>query len=315
MNRSLLVLAAIYFLLLPVCGAAQNEAYQQCLVIGQESDPAKGRQFFKEALESWRLGKTTVAVELYEQAIIADHSILKHEDHGLAMKLLEKYRDMQEPQTVAALCRRGFFENILIGNLETSIKYYEDAAQASNEELEVILASDEAARLKSQLNYIQTWQKGIRQQNRIDRASDLNEYLKRSEISAWQNQAEENSYEIEELKERLVFLRKQEREIGDEMFSSVRSAGRYRRNYYYPGAYPAQQADPGDTVYPEGNWGNDGSPDTEQVANPYAGQSNSGGNRKTALNRFYTFRNSRLAFSIWAILRFNPEISARIWSS
>lgn len=291
MSRISLVVALTFILLFSVSATAENDAYQQCLVIGQESDPARGRQFFKEAMEAWRLGKNTMAVELYEQAIIADHSVLKHEDHGLAMKLLEKYRDMAEPQTVAALCRRGFFENILIGNLETSIKYYQDAARSSTVASEIQLASDEAERLKGQLSYIQNWQKNIKQQNRIKRASDLNAYLQRSALDNLQSQAEDNSYEIAELKERLVFLYKQEKEISTEMYSSVRSAGRYRRNYYYPGAYQGQAVDPGDTGYAGGNWGSDGSPATEQVANPYAGQPNTGVARKVALNRFYTYRN------------------------
>lgn len=291
MRKLLIAIGLVGFLMISISATAQEADYLQCLVIGQESDPAKGRQLFKESLEAWRKGKTSEAVELYEKSIIADHSILKHEDHGLAMKVLEKYRNQPEPQSVAALCRRGFLENILVGNLETSIQYYENAALAAKDVSASQLATDEAERLKGQLSYIRDWQQGVARENRVNRARDLSEYLERSARVDLQNEVEGNDLELEELQERLSFLQNQEKELSEEMYSSVRSAGRYRRQYYYPGSDQGTVPDPGANNFPEGNWGGDGTPSTGQVANPYAGQANSGINRNSALNRFYTYRN------------------------
>lgn len=291
MRKLLIEICIVGLLVFNIPVSAQEASYLQCLVIGQESDPAKGRQLFKESLDSWRRGKSSEAVELYEKAIIADHSILKHEDHGLAMKVLEKYRNQPEPQSVTALCRRGFFENILVGNLEASIQYYENAALAAKNTSSSQLAKDEAERLRGQLSYIREWQQGVARENKGNRARDLSEYLERSARVNLQNQVEDNVFELEELQERLSFLQNQEKELTEEMYSSVRSAGRYRRQYYYPGSDQGTEPDPGANSFPEGSWGGDGTPSTSQVANPYAGQANSGINRDAALNRFYTYRN------------------------
>ncbi|MDD2999296.1 MAG: hypothetical protein PHV05_09575 [Candidatus Riflebacteria bacterium] len=270
------------------CQAADN--YLQCLVIGQEADPVKGRELFKKAMESWNRGQLSEAINLYEQAIIADHSILKHEDHGLAMKLLEKYRLQENKQDVSSLCRLGFFENILVGNLESSITYYEEAAKIATSEANIQLARDEAERLQQQLAYITSWQEEILKENRSKRIRDFNEYLQLTKIKDLQNQFEDNSLELEELNERLTFLQKQEKEVMEAMYSSVRNAARYRRQHYYPGAYQSTTPDPSANTFPEGNWGSDGSTNPGQIANPYSGQPHQGISRDAALNRFYTYR-------------------------
>ncbi|MEW6712647.1 MAG: hypothetical protein AB1403_22705, partial [Candidatus Riflebacteria bacterium] len=100
-NRTLMT--TMFFLAL-FSGVACASEPEVCLVFGQEADPVKGRNYFKSALEMLHKGQRKEAIEHYEIAIIADHSILKHEDHGLAMALLEKYRDIKEEQTPALLC-------------------------------------------------------------------------------------------------------------------------------------------------------------------------------------------------------------------
>lgn len=287
---SFIVLAALMFSDSALSAETAEKANLQCLVIGQESDPARGRQLFKQAMEAWLHGQKTEALNFYESAIIADHSILKHEDQGMAMALLEKYRDPARSNDLTTLCRRGFFENILVGNLESSIQYYEKAAEIAESESDRQLAADEAERLRQQLSYIVEWQKGIERTNRILREKDLAEYEQASKIADLAQQAEEGSDELEELRERLAYLQKQEKEVMEEMYSSVRSAARYRRQHYYPGAYQTGTPDPSATTFPEGSWGADNAQNQQQIPNPYAGQPNSGIGADAALNRFYVYR-------------------------
>ncbi len=292
MNRGIIYLAVAGMLFCGPLSAEEpvEQSNLQCLVIGQEADPARGRLLFKQAVEAWNRGQKSEAVDFYESAIIADHSILKHEDHGLAIALLEKYRDPAREDNLTTLCRRGFFENILVGNLESSINFYEKAASIATDERERQLASDEAERLREQLSYITEWQKGIIRANQQLRNRDLAEYLQAGKIADMQNQIEYNSAELEELQERLAYLQKQEKEVLENMYSSVRSAARYRRQHYYPGAYQTGTPDPSATTFPEGSWGGDNSQTQGQIANPYAGQPNTGISSDAALNRFYVYR-------------------------
>jgi len=270
---------------------AEDTDYLQCLVIGQEADPSKARNLLREALNAWHRGQRSEAVELYERSVIADHSVLRHEDHGLAMALLEKYRAKDSPQTVAALCRRGFFENILIGNLEESMKFYEKAATTAKDPDESQLAADEARRLREQLNYIREWQQSVVRENRIIRERERQAYLQRSAREELQSQVADIADEVEELQERIAFLQKQEKEVMEDMYSSMRNAGRYRRRYYYPGAYQQEAPDPSANILPEGSSGSDSSISMGQGTNPYAGQSVTGPSGDVALNRFYIYRN------------------------
>ncbi|OGK09020.1 MAG: hypothetical protein A2W80_06725 [Candidatus Riflebacteria bacterium GWC2_50_8] len=265
--------------------------YLQCLVIGQEADPSKARTLLRDALNSWHRGMRSEAIELYERAVIADHSVLRHEDHGLAMALLEKYRASDAPQTVTALCRRGFFENILIGNLEESVLFYEKAAAAAQNPSDSQLAADEAKRLREQLDYIREWQQSVIRENRILRERDRQQYIQRTAQEELQNQVSDNSDAVTELQERLSFLQKQEKEVMENMYSSMRNAGRYRRRYYYPGAYQQGAPDPTANMMPEGSSGSDSSIKMGQGTNPYAGQAVEGATGDAALNRFYIYRN------------------------
>jgi chromosome segregation ATPase len=263
-----------------------------CLVIGVEGDPVKGRAYFKSAMEQWLKGQKSEAVESYERAIIADHSILKHEDHGMANALLEKYRDVNASQTPALLCKRAFLENILIGNLDESIEFYEKASEVAEKEQIAEMAKAEAERLSEELQYLREWQASVREANARLRRKDLEEYLAREKREDLQEEVEDNSLELEELQERLAYLQKQEKEVAEEMYTSVRHAARYRRRYYYPGSYQATGPDPDAQNVPPGNWGSDNASNNQQVPNPYSQQTGSGVSGKTALYRYYAHRGS-----------------------
>lgn len=291
MKNQLILILTILALITSVPGFAQTEA-EFCMVIGQEADPVKGRNHFKIALEKWMRGQKKEAVENYEIAILADHSILKHEDHGLAMALLDKYRDLNTEETPALLCKRGFLENILIGNLEGSIELYQKAAEAAKDKETEQLALDEAERLQAQLKYLRDWQATVRKANAIARRKDLEQYLAQEKIEDIQDQVEDNNDELEELRERLAYLQQQEKEVSEQMYSSVQTAARYRRRYYYPGSYLTNAPDPDLNNAPPGNWGSDNVDNTSQVPNPYASQSSSGASGKTALNRYYIHRGA-----------------------
>ena len=277
------------------CDLGAENAFPEpetCLVIGQEANPIQGRRFFKTALEMWLKGQKKEAIDNYEKAIIADHSILRHEDHGLAMALLEKYRNISSESAPALLCKRAFLENILIGNLEEAIKLYEQASIEAINEDSRILARDEADRLRAQLKYLQEWQASVRASNERLRRQDLENYLAKEQEKDLEEQVEDNSAELEELKERLAYLQQQEKEASEQMYSSVQTAARYRRRYYYPGSYMTTAPDPDLNNTPPGNWGADGAANNQQVANPYSSQSSRGASGNTALYRYYIHRGA-----------------------
>ncbi len=263
---------------------------QECLVIGHEIDPIKGRRLFKEAMQDWHKGLKTKALELYEQALIADSSVLRHEDHGMAKSLLDHYRNDTASKTVGDLCRRAFFENILGGNLDSSIDLYEKASEITDDKTHTQIALDEAERLKKEKDYIDNWQSEIKRKLAIQRKQDVQEYILTSEKKELSSEVEDNSQEIEELQERLAYLEKQEKETNEIVFDSVRKASRYRRRYYYPSSSYGNSPDPDANNFPSGNWGADGSMPSSQVADPYQSTANSEA-RKTSLYRFYTYRN------------------------
>lgn len=292
MRTKLFLLLILFWQMIPGLPAMAQSEPDVCLVIGQDADPVAGRTHFKNALEQWIRGQKKEAIESYEKAIIADHSILRHEDHGLAMALLEKYRSPEVEQTPALLCKRGFLENILIGNLEDSIKLYQKAAAEAKEKETAQLALDEAQRLQAQLSYLREWQESVRKANAIARRQDLEDYLSREKIEDIQDQVEDNNDELEELRERLAYLQQQEKEAAEQMYSSVQTAARYRRRYYYPGSYRSSAPDPDLNNLPPGNWGSDNVDNNNQVANPYSSQTSSGASGKTALYRYYVHRGA-----------------------
>ena len=284
----------LVFFLMIICifihpsAKAEDIIPENCLVIGFEGDPARGRKFFKKAMNQWMQGQQTKAIENYEKAIIADHSILKHEDHGMAEALLEKYRDINASQTPALLCKRGFLENILIGNLDDSINLYEKAAKVASKEQVQELASNEAERLSQELDYIEEYQRNVQKELEKQRKEDLQWYLARERKKSLEDEVEDSNLELQELQERLSYLQKQEKEVADEMFSKVNLASRYRRRYYYPGAYTTPTADPDSANVPPGNYGDDGSINSGQIANPYQ---SSKSNRRSYLYRYYDYKD------------------------
>jgi hypothetical protein len=282
------VTISIVFTLISSTVRAQATNPKACMVIGMDADPTEGRKMFKKALDSLRRGKKSNAVDYYERAIIADHSILRHEDHGLAMSLLEKYRDINASQTPALLCKRAFLENILIGNMEDSIAFYEKAAKVAEKNEVAKRAEEEAERLQAQLEYLRNWQASVRAANERLRKRDLEDYLQRTRIDDLEDQLEDREMELEELQERLSYLEQQEEEVKEEMYATVENAARYRRRYYYPGAYTSPNPDPNQANNPPGQYG-DVQNDSEQVANPYSTGSS---NQRTSKYRFYTYRNS-----------------------
>jgi len=282
-------LLLVLCLFIPASTKAEDIIPEKCLVIGFEGDPARGRKFFKKASKQWMKGKKSKAVDNYEKAIIADHSILKHEDHGMAEALLEKYRDINASQTPALLCKRGFLENILIGNLDDSVELYEKAAKVAEKEKVQKLASNEAERLSQEVQYIEEYQNRVQKKLERKRKEDLQWYLARERKKTLEDEVEDSNLELQELQERLSYLQKKEKEVSDEMYSKVNLASRYRRKYYYPGAYNTPTTAPDSENVPAGNYGDDGSINSGQVPNPY-GQSASS-NRKSYLYRYYDYRN------------------------
>jgi hypothetical protein len=94
--------------------------------------------------------------------------------------------------------------------------------------------------------------------------------------------------ELAELQERLKYLQNKEKEMADEMLSKVNLASRYRRKYYYPGAYNTSTPEPNSANVPPGNYGDDGSMNSGQVANPYQSGKSS---RRSYLYRYYDYRD------------------------
>lgn len=210
---------------------------EECLVMGNHSNPATGMKFFKQAMEMKMRGQTTEAIDLYEKAIIADNAVLKYDDYGLAKLLLEKYRNMKGPHTTAFLCKKAFLENIVAGNLDKSINLYKKAINVASTSYVANIASAEEKRLIKEKKYIEKWVNSVQRANEYKRKQDLAYYLKKNKVEEIQSEITDNSNEIEKLNERLKYLRKKEKEVSDKMYSALRISRRERRRYYYPSYY------------------------------------------------------------------------------
>ena len=231
----------------PVAGA--EPAGDECLVIGAGSDPVKGATRFSEAVQAWRRGFVTQALQAYEQAIIADRAILARDDEGMALGLLERYRKLSETSspTVALLCRKGFFENIIIGDLEDSIRHYRQAAELASNQKEKATATAEAERLERELVFIRQWQTERQAKLVRERGRDLVDYTRKESQRQISDRREELDSELQELNERLAYLTQEEGKARDEMYENMRKAVRYRRWTYYEGpqgAAPEEVRDP-----------------------------------------------------------------------
>ncbi len=237
MRKNLLVLLFLFLGVLNADVAMAAPSPDECLVIGGGSDPVKGTNLFAQAVRSWRLGAATQALQYYEQAIIADRGILSRDDEGMAFALLEQYRKMSESAspTVALLCRKGFFENIIIGDLEESIRHYRQAAEVATNDREKATAAAEADRLSRELAYIQQWRADKEKKLERERRTDLVEYTRREANKQVADRRDDLDAELEQLTERLAYLKQQEAQSRDEMYENMRKATRYRRWTYYEG--------------------------------------------------------------------------------
>ncbi|RCK75291.1 MAG: hypothetical protein OZSIB_4055 [Candidatus Ozemobacter sibiricus] len=208
---------------------------EECLVIGEGLDPARGRRLFQEATEAWRTGRRGRALDLYEEALIADRSVLTYDDDGMALALLERLQqqiDLGSP-TTALLCRKGFFENIIIGDLEAAVEHYRRARDLAATEAQRNLAAREAARLSEELVYIRRWQQ--QQQARLAALRRLEDarLAREEKLASREDQLNALRDEKEELQARIAYLNSQEAETRAALLTSMARRSRARRYYYY----------------------------------------------------------------------------------
>jgi len=224
---------AIFLFSLPVLLLAGEDDI--CLVIGEKLDPVKARGLLMEALQNWRTGRSTRALDLYEQALLADRSVLAQNDDGMGVALLlriEKQAETATP-TPGFLCRKGFFKNIISGNLESAVDHYRRASEASGPADLQQAARREAGRLGQELAYVNQWQatqkKRIIKMRRRDEANRLVQERaqgREDRIAALQD-------ELDELDARLSYLQDQESNSSSRLFATIKRRSRARRYYYY----------------------------------------------------------------------------------
>ncbi|HOY69162.1 MAG TPA: hypothetical protein PLP29_19990 [Candidatus Ozemobacteraceae bacterium] len=233
---SLLILAGVLMTGMPVV-AAPPAGPDECMVIGEEVDTVKGTKLYMEAVSAWRQGLRQKALDQYEAALLADRGVLSRPDEGMAIALLERYRERvgAASPTVALLCRQGFFENIISGNLESAIVEYRKAASIASSEASKRAAGSEADRLQAQLEYLRTWQAEYRRTVALQRRRQDAEIAFQGRVEAVDDRIIQLEDERAELEERLAYLRRQESEGREELMTSIRRASRYRRAQYYPG--------------------------------------------------------------------------------
>lgn len=241
----------LWVLLLAACPLAAADSHDACLVIGEQLDPPRARQRFGEALQAWRTGRTGKALDLYEEALIADRSVLDHDDDGMAPALLERIRRQVETATptTALLCRQGFFENIIIGNLESAIERYRQAADLAATDEDRAVSRRETQRLSQELAYIRNWQELQQKRLAALRRQDEAAWKRREQLEGREARLEALGEEKAELEERLSYLRSQESETRSTMLTSLERRSRARRYYYYRDN-PQGYVPPPPTTYP-----------------------------------------------------------------
>lgn len=234
---SLCPVAAPSALAVPAPTARTEASLDECMVIGGESDPVKGTKLYMDAISAWRQGLRQKALDAYEEALLADRGVLAKPDEGLAFGLLERYRERVSTATPSAalLCRQGFFENVISGNLEASIAEYRKAAVMAVATTTRSTAGREADRLQKELEYIRNWQMEYRRKVALQRKRDDAEIAFLGRVDSVDERLEALQDERVELEERLSYLRDQERDGRETLMTSIQRASRYRRTYYYPG--------------------------------------------------------------------------------
>jgi hypothetical protein len=238
LKRFSLALPFVFSILFMLLSIVPGSAAEECLVIGEKNNPLLASRHFSKALDHWRKGQTDAALDLYEEAVMNDRTILSRDDEGMATALVEKYRDRitQGETGTELLCRLGFFENVVLGNLDAAIAGYKAAAAAATTEKARSLATNEAVRLWEQRRYLQEWQqqKAVAARRLTDRqieaaVADTEEAERFSRFA----QKEE---ELKTLEERLIYLRQQEKEEQHRMSTFLQRTARFRRYHYYDGS-------------------------------------------------------------------------------
>ncbi|HEY9071754.1 MAG TPA: hypothetical protein VIV61_15960 [Candidatus Ozemobacteraceae bacterium] len=248
-NAAFLFLAGALSAWMPAV-AAPPTGPEECMVIGEEADTVKGTKLYMDAVSAWRQGLRQKALDQYEAALLADRGVLARPDEGMALALLERYRERvgTASPTAGLLCRQGFFENIISGNLESAIAEYRKAAAIAGTEAAKQTAAREADRLQAQLEYLRTWQAEYRRKVALQRRQQDAEVVFQGRVEAVDDRIVQLEDERAELEERLAYLRRQEADGREELMTSIRRASRYRRAQYYPGR--EYQPDVPATSYP-----------------------------------------------------------------
>lgn len=224
---------------------------QECLVIGGSADPRQGREFFDRAHAAWLSGNADQARDLYEQAVLADRSVLALDDNGMGMHLLSWYRAQATngSATPALLCRLGYFENIMFGNLETAIEHYRQAGDSAVATGVRELALRESERLARELRFLREFQRTKAEAARRRSDADIVTYVEQRRQNGIQDQIQALLDEQEDLKERLNWLGQEEGTVQKDLFHSLWRANRYRRFAYFEPPSEGEVVDPLGSYY------------------------------------------------------------------
>lgn len=207
---------------------------EECMVIGDHGNPQKAQELFSQALSLWNAGKEAPALEKFEGALIEDRSVLSNDDRGMGMALIRQYRQKKEKgqSSTGLLCRLGYFENIISGNLEDSVARYWDAAKNAKSEKARLLARNEAVRLTRELEYIKGWYSDHLKEVHSSEAKDLQEFLATQKMEEKKAQLLSLEEDLQQLVARKAYLKNQERETQGDLAGALTRKARYHRNYY-----------------------------------------------------------------------------------
>ncbi len=228
-----LLMSILVAICLPMMSAADT-AQDECMIIGEGGDPAQARQLYDAAIAALTRGDTGTALEKYEDALLTDRSVLSLDDHGMGRRLLDHYRAQAETASpsIALLCRVGFLENTLAGNLRSAITFYEQAAKTGTSPTARQVAQHEAERLRRELAYVVRWQAQRTRVTARERAVDEARTQIADLAAERQRQRDELVDERDELLERLNYLKREEATLAESLQASIDRAEKYHRLYY-----------------------------------------------------------------------------------
>ncbi|MBF0547767.1 MAG: hypothetical protein HQM08_25240 [Candidatus Riflebacteria bacterium] len=221
---------------------------EECMIIGAKGNPEKARELFTQALKFWEKGNASSAVESFEQAVIEDRSILANDDKGIGLALIKSYKERVEKKkpSVEMLCRLGYFENVISGNLEDAIARYGDAEEKAVSENVKKLAHQEKERLSQELKYIRDWYAEHLKEVHKSKAKDLAELIVKEKLDEKNSKILELEELLQQISERITYLKNEEKSTAEEMSAAITRASRYRRYYYnYSGADTSAEANLG----------------------------------------------------------------------